>query len=96
MTEGEILKKLVQEKGLTTESFAAKMGLRRQAVSIMYGKAKLTTAHKKKAAQILGVSEKVFDVEAKDERTITIQERDALWQIIEAQKQLIQKLQELK
>lgn len=102
MHEGRDLKYEVKRLNLTDDDFAAKCGVSRQTVSVWYGKSELTVKTKVLVIKALGLPENFFESkemtgngdkkEASD--ALTLRERDALWQIIEAQKDVIARLRD--
>ena len=102
MHEGKLLKYEVKRLNMTDDECAAKCGVSRQTLSVWYGKSELTVKTKVLVIKSLNLPENFFEskeMEDKGEkkeasRVLTAQERDALWQIIEAQKDVIARLRE--
>lgn len=104
-SEGEILKLIIRKAGLTQNDFADKLGVSRVTISNLTTKHKLSEDWKLKICSVLNVSKDVFAGKNYEESAehvnhvaestlLNADERKALWDIINAQKAIIQRLEQ--
>lgn len=100
MNQGALLKDEVRRLGITDSDFAAKCGVSRQTVSVWYGKGVLPPKVKAIVIAALQLQENFFTskesptygINTDPSHILTAQEREALWNIINTQKELINDL----
>lgn len=87
--DGEVLKKLISKSGMTQAEFAGKLGASRGTVIRLTQMAEISEDWKEKVCEVVGVDQSVFG----KEKPLSEDERRALWDIINAQKDIIAHLQ---
>ena len=102
MGDGQILKRLIRESGMTQEEFARNIGASRGSVVQLTQKAVISEDWKERICTYLKVDKSVFEgkevytsgINKDASHILTKEEREALWQIINTQKDIIASLRE--
>lgn len=71
MFQGEVLKKLIKEKGFTQLEFANKLGVSRNYLIVLLDKKNIDQDYLNSAAKILGVNNNVFTLQNADNNYIS-------------------------
>ena len=87
--DGDILKRLISKSGKTQAEFAESLGASRGTVIRLTQMAEISEDWKEKICQVIGVDASVFE----RKKPLSEDERQALWDIINAQKEIIAHLQ---
>ncbi len=99
--DGLVLKRLIKQSGMTQEEFALKLGASRSTVILLTQKGVISQDWKDKICQALNVATDVWTSQANkdypsignNEKVLTANERQALWDIINTQKEIISRLE---
>ena len=100
MHQGKLLKDEVRRRGLSDVKFAEMCGVSRQTVSVWYGRYDLSVKSKEMIIAALQLQEnfftgketKEYSINTDPSHILTANERQALWDIIQAQKDVIDNL----
>ncbi len=98
--DGLILKNLIKRSGLTQDEFAQKVGASRSTIILLTQKGVISDEWKKRICDVLNVATDVwtgkestqYSINTDPSHILTANERQALWDIIQAQKDVIDNL----
>lgn len=100
MSEGDVFKGIMRHAGITQADAAEMLGTTRVTISNLTKKSRLSEDWKLKICTVFNISKDVFTskesptygINTDPSHILTAQEREALWNIINTQKELINEL----